>query len=135
MKITKYDILHFYRDSIIANSGTAGDWLDLSMLPTVLGADLPERLQKWIAYKKGGIALVDTSQEGRAFNNNTSFAGFDDTVKAQTIQAIELAIERTENTCSSITGVFRERLNGIEQHDAVSNVKVGIKNSFTVTKQ
>lgn len=131
----KYDILHFYRDSLIANSGTAGDWLDLSMLPVALGQDLPERIQKWIAYKKGGVALVDTSQEGRAFNNNTSFAGFDDTIKVQTIQAIELAIERTENTCSSITGVFRERLNGIQQHDAVSNVKVGIKNSFTVTKQ
>lgn len=105
------------------------------MLPVALGQDLPERIQKWIAYKKGGVALVDTSQEGRAFNNNTSFAGFDDTIKVQTIQAIELAIERTENTCSSITGVFRERLNGIQQHDAVSNVKVGIKNSFTVTKQ
>lgn len=131
----KYDILHFYRDSLIANSGTAGDWLDLSMLPVALGQDLPERIQKWIAYKKGGVAIVDTSQEGRAFNNNTSFAGFDDTIKVQTIQAIELAIERTENTCSSITGVFRERLNGIQQHDAVSNVKVGIKNSFTVTKQ
>lgn len=131
----KYDVLHFYRDSLIANSGTSGDWLDLSMLPTVLGADVPERLQKWLGYKKGGVALIDTSQEGRAFNNNTSFSGFDDTIKAPTIQAIELAIERTENTCSSITGVFRERLNGIEQHDAVSNVKVGIKNSFTVTKQ
>lgn len=131
----KYDVLHFYRDSLIANSGTSGDWLDLSMLPTVLGADVPERLQKWLGYKKGGVALIDTSQEGRAFNNNTSFAGFDDTIKAPTIQAIELAIERTENTCSSITGVFRERLNGIEQHDAVSNVKIGIKNSFTVTKQ
>lgn len=131
----KYDVLHFYRDSLIANSGTSGDWLDLSMLPTVLGADVPERLQKWLGYKKGGVALIDTSQEGRAFNNNTSFAGFDDTIKAPTIQAIELAIERTENICSSITGVFRERLNGIEQHDAVSNVKVGIKNSFTVTKQ
>ena len=105
------------------------------MLPVALGQDLPERIQKWIAYKKGGVAIVDTSQEGRAFNNNTSFAGFDDTIKVQTIQAIELAIERTENTCSSITGVFRERLNGIQQHDAVSNVKVGIKNSFTVTKQ
>ena len=131
----KYDVLHFYRDSLIANSGTSGDWLDLSMLPTVLGEDVPERLQKWLGYKKGGVALIDTSQEGRAFNNNTSFAGFDDTIKAPTIQAIELAIERTENTCSSITGVFRERLNGIDQHDAVSNVKVGIKNSFTVTKQ
>lgn len=127
--------MHFYRDSLIANSGTSGDWLDLSMLPTVLGVDVPERLQKWLAYKKGGVALIDTSQEGRAFNNNTSFAGFDDTIKAPTIQAIELAIERTENICSSITGVFRERLNGIEQRDAVSNVKVGIKNSYTVTKQ
>lgn len=128
-------MLNYYRDNLIANSGTAGDWLDLSMLPVALGTDLPERIQKWIAYKKSGIAIVDTSQEGRVFNNNTSFAGFDDTVKAQAIQAIELAIERIENTCSSITGVFRERLNGIQAHDAVSNVKVGIQNSFTVTKQ
>lgn len=131
----KYDILHFYRDSLIANSGTSGDWLDLSMLPTMLGTSLPERVQKWIAYKKSGVALIDTSQEGRTFNNNTSFAGFDDTIKAQAIQAIEMAIQSTEEVCSSITGVFRERLNGIEQKDAVTNVKVGIKNSFTVTKQ
>ena len=131
----KYNILHFYRDSLIANSGTAGDWMDISMLPTALGVDLPERIQKWIAYKKAGLAMIDSSQEGRGFNNNTFMSGFDDTIKVQTIQAIELAIERTENTCSSITGVFRERLNGIQQHDAVSNVKVGIKNSFTVTKQ
>lgn len=131
----RYNVLSYYRDNLIANSGTAGDWLDLSMLPVALGTDLPERIQKWIAYKKSGIAIVDTSQEGRVFNNNTSFAGFDDTVRAQAIQAIELAIERIENTCSSITGVFRERLNGIQQHDAVSNVKVGIQNSFTVTKQ
>lgn len=131
----RYNVLSYYRDNLIANSGTAGDWLDLSMLPVALGTDLPERIQKWIAYKKSGVAIVDTSQEGRVFNNNTSFAGFDDTVRAQAIQAIELAIERIENTCSSITGVFRERLNGIQQHDAVSNVKVGIQNSFTVTKQ
>lgn len=78
--------------------------------------------------------LVDTSQEGRAFNNNTAFAGFDDTVKAQTIQAFELALERVESTTSSITGVFRERLNGIQQKDAVSNVAVGVQNSYTVTK-
>ena len=124
----------YFRDNIIANSGTLGDWLDLSMLPTVLGDDITERIQKWIAYKKAGIAIVDTSQEGRAFNNNTSFTGFDDTIKAQTIQAFDLALQRIEETTSSITGVFRERLNGIEQKDAVSNVKVGIQNSYTITK-
>jgi hypothetical protein len=30
-----------------------------------------------------------------------------------------------EQVASSITGVFRERLNGIEQKDAVTNVKIG----------
>lgn len=130
----KYDLLMYFRDNIFANSGTLGDWLDLSMLPTVLGDDITERIQKWIAYKKSGVAIVDTSQEGRAFNNNTSFTGFDDTIKAPTIQAFDLALQRVEETVSSITGVFRERLNGIEQKDAVSNVKVGIQNSYTVTK-
>ncbi len=132
----KYDVLHFYRDSLLASSGTVGDWLDVSMLPQFLGTKLPERVQKWLEYKKkAGVALIDTSQDGIAFNNNTAFTGFDDTVKAQTIEAIEMAIDRIENTCSSITGVFRERLNGIQQKDAVTNVKVGIQNSFTITKQ
>lgn len=131
----RYDLLVYFRDNIIANSGTVGDWLDLPMLPTALGGDLTERIEKWIAYKKSGVAIVDTSQEGIQFNNNTSFAGFDDTIKAQTIQAFELALERIENTCSSITGVFRERLNGIQQRDAVSNVQTSVNNSYIITKQ
>ena len=35
---------------------------------------------------------------------------------------------------SSITGVFRERLNGIQQKDAVTNVQTSVNNSFIVTK-
>ena len=66
---------------------------------------------------------------------NTIFNGFDNTVKAQAIQAIQVAIESIENTTSSITGVFRERLNGIEKYDAVTNVKVGQNNSYIITKQ
>lgn len=133
----KYDILHFYRDNLIASSGTKGDWLDVSMLPTFLGEDLTERIQKFIAYKKQlGVAIIDTSQEGRAFNNNTTFAGYDDTLQAGLMQAFDYAIQSIENTCSSITGVSRERLaNGIEQRDAVSNVEVGVKMSAIVTKQ
>ena len=131
----QYDILYFFRNSLVANSGTAGDFLDMSQLPTFLGTDATERVQKWIAYKKTGVALIDSSQEGRAFNNNTVYAGYDDTLKYQAMQALDMCIERTEMTASSITGVFRERLNGIQQKDAVTNVAVGIKNSFTVTKQ
>jgi hypothetical protein len=66
---------------------------------------------------------------------NTTFGGYDDTIKLQTIQAIDLAIQRTEETCSTITGVFREKLGGIEQKDAVTNVQVGVKQSSYITKQ
>lgn len=130
----KYDVVMYLRDNVLANSGTMGDWVDLSMLPTVLGDDLTERLQKFVAYKKSGIAPIDTSQEGRAFNNNTTLAGYDDAIKVQTVQAFDLVLMRIEEQTSSITGVFRERLNGIRQHDAVTNVEVGARNSYIITK-
>ena len=135
----KYDLLIFYRDNLIANSGTSGDWIDESLIPTNLGVNWPERLKAWLAYKKQGVALLDTAQEGRMATGqapiNTIFNGYDDTVKAQAIQAIQMAIDSVEQTCSSISGVFRERLNGIEARDAVTNVKIGQSNSFTISKQ
>lgn len=135
----QYDLLHFYRDNLIANSGTVGDWIDYTLIPAKLGANFPERLTKWIALKKQGVAVLDSSQEGRIQSGqaplNTIFNGYDNTVKAQAIQAIQLAIDSIEQTASSITGVFRERLNGIEQRDAVTNIKIGQNNSFIITKQ
>ena len=123
----------FYRDNIIANSGTVGDWLDIANLPAVLGENTPERIQKWIAYKKNGIGLLDSSQEGQQLN--TIFNGFDDTVKAQSIQAIQIAIQSIEQQASSITGVLPEMLAQYEQRDAVSNVKLGVTTSGLLTKQ
>lgn len=135
----QYDLLIFYRDNLIANSGTVGDWIDLALLPEKLGVNLPERLMKYQALKKQGLGVIDSSQEGRIASGqaplNTIFNGFDNTVKAQAIQAIQIAIDSIEQTVSSITGVFRERLNGIEQRDAVTNVKIGQNNSFIITKQ
>lgn len=135
----QYDLLNFYRDNLIANSGTVGDWIDLTLIPEKLGVNLPERLVKWQALKKQGLGVLDSSQEGRIASGqaplNTIFNGFDNTVKAQAVQAIQMAIDAVEQTTSSITGVFRERLNGIEQRDAVTNVKIGQNNSFIITKQ
>jgi hypothetical protein len=42
----KFDLLVFYRDNLIASSGTVGDWLDLAYVPQVLGVDLPDRIQR-----------------------------------------------------------------------------------------
>ena len=129
----KFDLLIYYRDNLIANSGTVGDWLDLASLPAVLGEETPERIQQWLAYKKNGVGLIDTSQEGQQMN--TIFNGFDDTVKAQSIQAIQIAIQSIEQQASSITGVLPEMLAQYEQRDAVSNVKLGVTTSGLLTKQ
>lgn len=129
----KYDLLLFYRDNLIASSGTVGDWLDLANLPTALGVSMPERIQMWLAYKKNGVGIIDSSQEGQPLN--TIFNGFDDTVKAQSIQAIQLAIQSIEQQASSITGVLPEMLAQYEQRDAVSNVKLGVTTSGLLTKQ
>ena len=91
-----------------------------------------------MAYRKAGSMMIDTTQEGRnelgAGQFNTMFSGYDDTLPAQAIQAIQLAIDSVEATTSSITGVFRERLNGIQQRDAVTNIQQGVNNSFIITK-
>ena len=78
--------------------------------------------------------MYDSSQEG-ANMMNTTFNGFDDTVKAQSIQAIQLAIQSIEEQVSSITGVLSQALGNIQQRDAVSNVKVGVRQSTLLTKQ
>lgn len=132
----RYDLLIYYRDILIANSGIKGSIVDISMIPKFLGVQFPERIQKYMAYKKAGIQLIDTTMEGRAEGQplNTIFNGFDDSIPAAAVQAIEVTIQSVENTVSSITGVFRERLNGIQQRDAVSNIQQGVTNSFTITK-
>ena len=130
----KFDLLLFYRDNLIASSGTVGDWIDVAHMPNFLGPTFGEQFEKWLAYKKNGIALFDSSQEGSQVTN-TTFNGFDDTIKAPAIQAIQLAIESIEQQVASITGVFPEKLGGIQERDAVSNVKVGLKYSTLLTKQ
>lgn len=129
----RYDVTNFYLNNVLAESGGIGDWVDLAHLPKFLGHDTAERLMKFKAYKKSGIAPFDSSQEGTQMN--TTFNGYDDTIKFQTVQALQAVLQQIEETCSSITGVFREKLGGIEQKDAVTNVKVGVTNSAYITKQ
>ena len=63
------------------------------------------------------MCLLNSAQEGRLEAGqaplNTIFNGYDNTVKTQAVDAIQVAIEAIEKTASDITGVFRERLGGI----------------------
>lgn len=132
----KYNVLHFYRDNLIANSGTKGDYVNIAYLPAFLGTSPEERLLKYQAYKKTGLALIDTTQEGDAPQLiNTIFNGYDDTVNGNSIEAIQLAISQVEEICSSITGVSRSELGNIEEREAVGNVELSTRKSAVISKQ
>lgn len=131
----KYDLLIYCRDNLIASAGTVGDWIDVSFMPEFLGNTLPERVQAWKGYKKTGVALINSQAEGGERMTNTTFNGYDDTVKAQSIQAIQIAITAVEQQASAITGVLPERLAQYEQRDAVTNVQLGVRMSGLLTKQ
>lgn len=129
-----YDMLLYQKDNLIALAGTTGGIVDVAALPEFLGDKLEERLMKYQAYRKIGLAVIDSSQEGQQ-NINTIYNGFDDTKGLSAIQYIQMAVSMIEDTVSSITGVFRERLGGIEQRDAVANVEVGMQQSYIITKR
>ena len=131
----KYNLLHYHRDNLIANSGVKGSHMDVATLPTFLGNTPEERAMKALGYKRQGVNFINSAQESAGGGLNTIFSGYDESLSGQALQAIQLAIEQTEAVCSSITGVFRERLGNIEQKDAVTNVEVGIKTSAVITKQ
>lgn len=129
-----YDLLLYKKDNLIALSGTTGAIVDVAQLPEMLGNNMSERLQKYQALRKVGLAVIDTSQEG-SMQQNTFYGGFDDTKGMTAVQYIQMAIQMTEDIVSSITGVFRERLGGIEARDAVHNVEVGMQQSYIITKR
>ena len=57
----------------------------MPLIPTSLGVDFPERIQKWLAYRKQGTMLINSAQEGDNSTLNTIFNGYDDTIKSGAI--------------------------------------------------
>jgi hypothetical protein len=57
----KYDLLIYYRDVLIANSGVKGQIMDFSLIPANLGVNWPERIKRWMAYRKAGTMMIDST--------------------------------------------------------------------------
>jgi len=51
----------YYKNNIIALSGTKGANVDIAHLPEKLGSNFEERLMKYLAYRKTGLSLFDSS--------------------------------------------------------------------------
>ena len=131
----QYDMYKFKMDNYIALSGTRGAIVDQAALPENLGATPTERLKKFLAYRKQGLSLMDSAQEGAANVQNTINNGFDDSLQGGTIQGYQLALQVIEQTVSDITGVTPQRMGNIKQRDAVQNVEMGMQQSFVITER
>lgn len=130
----RYDLTIYLKDNAMALAGTKGAIIDMASIPAILGDSPEERLIKLQGWRKVGLQLIDTAQEGQS-NINTIYNGFDDSLDVNTVQAYQLQLNMIEDIVSSITGVFRERLGGIEARDAVANVEVGMQQSYLITKR
>ena len=127
-----YDILYYQRDNLIANSGVKGTYMNVAALPDFLGTKMMERVTKYIALKKQGVAVVDPSMDGAEKFNN--YGAFDESLDGNAINAMNGILAQLENEASKITGVTPQMLGFIEQREAVSNVKAGVSNASLVTK-
>lgn len=123
----QYDMYKFKMDNYIALSGTRGAIVDQAAIPENLGNNPQERLKKFLAYRKQGLSLMDSAQDGAQNSPNTIVPGFDDSLQAGTIQGYQYALELIENIVSSITGVTPQRMGNIKQRDAVANVEMGMQ--------
>ena len=127
-----YDIITFFRDNLIANSGVDGSRINLAAIPKVLGQNFMERLMKFMALRKQGVELIDPTEDGaHLFQHYGDFrAGVDGNV----VQSLQLVKEAIEKEADIVSGVNRYMYAAAEQRDAVTNVKTGIKQVSLITK-
>jgi len=119
-----YDIMMFFRNNTVANSGVSGSRVNVAAIPKALGKKFMDRLTKWITFRKQGIELVDPTEEGAQLFQH--YGDFNAAIKGDSINAINAILESLTVQADIVSGVPRQMLGVIEQRDAVENVKVGI---------
>lgn len=119
-----YDIMMFFRNNTVANSGVSGSRVNVAAIPKALGKKFMDRLTKWVTLRKQGLELVDPTEEGA--NLFQHYGDFNASIKGDAINAINAILESLTVQADIVSGVPRQMLGVIEQRDAVENVKVGI---------
>lgn len=127
-----YDVITFFRDNLIANSGVDGSRVNLAAIPKVLGQDFMERLLKFVAFRKQGLELYDPTEEGAGlFQHYGDFRG---SLNGNIIQQLNIVLESIQAQADIVTGINRYMYQAAEQRDAVTNVKTGIRQTSLITK-
>lgn len=126
----QYDMLHFFRENLIANSGVDGSRLNVNSMPSFLSEDMTTRVLEVLAYRKQGVELIDSTED----DNFAHYGEFRGGADPGLLQQITATIRSIEETAYTITGVNPQFLGVIEQREAVTNVKQSINQTSVVTK-
>lgn len=127
-----FDIIMFYRDNLIANSGVNGSRINLAAIPKVLGQNFMERLLKFMALRKQGIEIYDPTEDGASLFSG--YGDFNGSLDGNVLASLNAVLETIQAQADIISGVNRHMYAAAEVRDAVSNVKIGQQTTSLVTK-
>jgi hypothetical protein len=130
-----YDLLNYVKNSIYPKIEPGGMYLNIAQIPNEIDGDFYKRIEKWIGMKKdGGIAWINTAQEGAELSGGQTFGGYESNLKGDLLQALDYAINELEERSRKITGVPRQAEGEVEQQDLVGNTLQAIKQGAIVNK-
>jgi hypothetical protein len=127
-----FDIIMFFRDNLIANSGVDGSRINLAAIPKVLGTDFMERLLKFMALRKQGIELIDPTEDGATLFQH--YGEFRASMDGNVIASLNAVLETIQAQADIVSGVNRYMYQAAEVRDAVKNVKAGQQTTSLITK-
>lgn len=128
------DILHYFAQSIVANSGTKGLMFAVNDIPAELGNNVIERLQSAMRWRKMGIVPVNPFQTGGTKGQYSNNQTYDDTLNGQSLSGIKEFLEFYDEMASSITGINRQMLGAMAERDGKAVTEQAVMGATLITK-
>ncbi len=127
------DIMIFHRENLTALSGVRGSRVNIAAIPKAFGANLMDRLKVFKALKKNGDEYYDFTQPGAELFQQAG--DFNNSLDGNAVLALNSIVQLLEQEADSVFGINPEMRGQIEQREAVSNVRAGIKFISYATKK
>jgi hypothetical protein len=97
-----YDIMMFFRNNTVANSGVSGSRVNIAAIPKALGKTFMTRLTKWVTLRKQGLELVDPTEDGA--NLFQHYGDFNASIQGDAINAVNAILESLAVQADIVSG-------------------------------
>jgi hypothetical protein len=102
MRASGYDIMMFFRNNTVANSGVSGSRVNIAAIPKALGKTFMTRLTKWVTLRKQGLELVDPTEDGA--NLFQHYGDFNASIQGDAINAVNAILESLAVQADIVSG-------------------------------